>query len=249
MGEVAESLSIEAPKPKQEKDEEGNSSSIDEDEVSPIEQVRLTVPNTDDPDIPVWTFRMWVLGLISCILLSFLNQFFAYRREPLIISQITVVVATLPIGRFMAATVPTTQFHLPGLGSRKFSVNPGPFNMKEHVLISIFANAGAAFGGGSAYAVGIVNIITAFYGRKISFFAAWLLITTTQVNVLIIILLPTASSSSCSLLFFFTASCCLITFICFLRCFIYMLCHTLPTYINFLNSLINYYTDCLSLIF
>ncbi|XP_027093479.1 oligopeptide transporter 4-like [Coffea arabica] len=153
----------------------------DEDELSPIEEVRLTVPNTDDPNQPVWTFRMWVLGIISCTLLSFLNQFFSYRRETVIITQIPVVVATLPTGRFMAAVLPTTQFRLPGFGSRKFSLNPGPFNMKEHVLISIFANAGTAFGNGSAYAVGIVDLVIAFYRRKISFFAAWLLIITTQV--------------------------------------------------------------------
>jgi hypothetical protein len=54
--------------------------------------------------------------------------------------------------------------------------------MKEHVLISIFANAGSAFGSGSAYAVGIVTIIKAFYHRKISFIAGWLLIATTQVR-------------------------------------------------------------------
>nr|GMD96467.1 oligopeptide transporter 4-like [Ipomoea batatas] len=151
---------------------------IKDDEVSPIEEVRLTVPNTDDPTLPVWTFRMWVLGVISCVLLSFLNQFFSYRREPLIITSITVQVATLPIGRFMAAALPAAKFRV---GSREFSLNPGPFNMKEHVLITIFANAGFAFGNGSAYAVGIVNIIIAFYRRKISFFAGWILIITTQV--------------------------------------------------------------------
>ncbi|KAL1301105.1 hypothetical protein HN51_045738 [Arachis hypogaea] len=150
----------------------------DEEEVSPIEEVRLTVSNMDDPTQPVWTFRMWFLGLISCCLLSFLNQFFAYRAEPLVITQITVQVATLPIGRFMARVLPTTKF---GIGSKKFSLNPGPFNMKEHVLITIFANAGTAFGSGSPYAVGIVNIIKAFYGRSISFLVAWLLIITTQV--------------------------------------------------------------------
>lgn len=153
----------------------------DDDELSPIEEVRLTVPNTDDPSLPVWTFRMWFLGLISCVLLSFLNQFFSYRREPLIITQITVQVATLPLGRIMAAVLPTRQFTLLPWSDKKFSLNPGPFNMKEHVLISIFANAGSAFGNGSAYAVGIVNIIIAFYQRKISFFASWLLIITTQV--------------------------------------------------------------------
>ncbi|KAE8733201.1 hypothetical protein F3Y22_tig00001478pilonHSYRG00402 [Hibiscus syriacus] len=89
----------------------------------------------------------------------------------------------VPIGQFMAAVLPTTQFELPGIGSRKFSLNPGPFNMKEHVLISIFSNAGAAFGSGSAYAVGIVTIIKAFYNRKISFLAGWLLIITTQAKV------------------------------------------------------------------
>uniref|UniRef100_A0A2P2LCY1 Oligopeptide transporter 4-like n=1 Tax=Rhizophora mucronata TaxID=61149 RepID=A0A2P2LCY1_RHIMU len=153
----------------------------DEDDVSPIEQVRLTVTNTDDPTLPVWTFRMWFLGLLSCGLLSFLNQFFAYRTEPLIITQITVQVATLPLGHFLAGVLPKTQFRIPGFGSKSFSLNPGPFNMKEHVLISIFANAGSAFGSGSAYAVGIVNIIKAFYRRKISFLASWLLIVTTQV--------------------------------------------------------------------
>nr|GME00325.1 oligopeptide transporter 4-like [Ipomoea batatas] len=153
---------------------------IKDDEVSPIEEVRLTVPNTDDPTLPVWTFRMWVLGVISCVLLSFLNQFFSYRREPLIITSITVQVATLPIGRFMAAALPAAKFRVPGFGPRQFSLNPGPFNMKEHVLITIFANAGFAFGNGSAYAVGIVNIIIAFYRRKISFFAGWILIITTQ---------------------------------------------------------------------
>ncbi|WCJ18173.1 oligopeptide transporter 4 [Euphorbia peplus] len=156
-------------------------SAFEDDDVSPIEEVRLTVANTDDPTLPIWTFRMWFLGLFSCCLLSFLNQFFSYRTEPLVITQITVQVATLPIGHFLAAVLPSTKFRIPGFGSKVFSLNPGPFNMKEHVLISIFANAGSAFGNGSAYAVGIVTIIKAFYGRKISFLASWILILTTQV--------------------------------------------------------------------
>ena len=64
-----------------------------------------------------------------------------------------------------------------------FSLNPGSFNMEEHVLISIFANAGAAFGNEPANAVYIVDIVKAFYHRNISFFAGWLHIITTQVIV------------------------------------------------------------------
>ncbi|KAF8729164.1 hypothetical protein HU200_017747 [Digitaria exilis] len=162
------------------KDEEGVPDG--EEETSPIEQVRLTVPSTDDPSLPVWTFRMWTIGLASCALLSFLNQFFSYRSEPLIVTQITVQVASLPVGHFMARVLPRTRYRLPKmLGGGEWSLNPGPFNIKEHVLISIFANAGFAFGIGSAYAVGIVNIIRAFYHRHISFLTGWLLVITTQV--------------------------------------------------------------------
>ncbi|KAJ8772904.1 hypothetical protein K2173_028081 [Erythroxylum novogranatense] len=146
-------------------------------DVSPVEQVRLTVPTTDDPSLPVWTFRMWFLGLISCVVLAFLNTFFSYRTEPLVISMISVQVATLPIGRFMAKVLPKTKFRIFGLGDREFSLNPGPFNVKEHVLISIFANVG----GNTAYAISIIDIIRAFYHRKISFLASWLLVNTTQV--------------------------------------------------------------------
>lgn len=151
----------------------------EEDGVSPIEEVRLTVPTRDDHTLPVWTFRMWFLGIASCTILSFLNTFFSYRTEPLTISMISVQVVTLPIGRFMAKTLPTTKFRVPGFGGREFSLNPGPFNVKEHVLISIFANVGSS----TAYAVGIIDIIMAFYKRKISFLASWILVLTTQVNI------------------------------------------------------------------
>ncbi|RLN22038.1 oligopeptide transporter 4-like [Panicum miliaceum] len=160
----------------------GGGAGDDDDDASPIEEVRMTVPATDDPTLPVWTFRMWTLGLLSFGLMSFFNQFFSYRTEPIIVTQITVQVASLPLGHLLARVLPVRKFRLPALlGGGEFSLNPGPFNMKEHVLISIFANAGCAFGNGSAYAVMIVDIIRAFYRRSISFFAAWLLITTTQV--------------------------------------------------------------------
>lgn len=87
-------------------------------------------------------------------------------------------VAALPVGHFMARVLPDRKFTVFG---RTWSMNPGPFNIKEHVLICVFANAGAAFGNGGAYAIGIVTIIKAFYKRNISFFTSLLLIITTQV--------------------------------------------------------------------
>uniref|UniRef100_A0A8I7B2H7 Oligopeptide transporter n=1 Tax=Hordeum vulgare subsp. vulgare TaxID=112509 RepID=A0A8I7B2H7_HORVV len=140
---------------------------------------RLTVPVTDDPSLPVWTFRMWTMGFLSFALLSFLNQFFAYRSEPIVISQISIQVVALPIGHFLAWVLLEKKFSVFG---RECSLNPGPFNVKEHVLISIFANAGASFGGGNAYAIGIVIIIKAFYKRNISFVTSLLLVITTQLG-------------------------------------------------------------------
>ncbi|KAL3504978.1 hypothetical protein ACH5RR_034819 [Cinchona calisaya] len=167
--------------PQHHKEEEEKKEEIDPDEQSPVEQVRLTVSNDDDPSLPVWTFRMWCLGILSCGLLAFLNTFFSYRTEPLLITMISAQVATLPVGRFMAKVLPEKKFRIPGFGAREFSLNPGPFNIKEHALISIFANTGSGFGNGAAYAISIVDIVKAFYRRKISFLASWILVVTTQV--------------------------------------------------------------------
>ncbi|ONI07569.1 hypothetical protein PRUPE_5G128100 [Prunus persica] len=147
----------------------------EEEENSPVEQVALTVPTTDDPSLPVLTFRMWVLGTLSCILLSFLNQFFWYRKEPLSITAISAQIAVVPLGQLMASKITTHAFFK---GSRwEFTLNPGPFNVKEHVLITIFANSGA----GTVYAIHIVTVVKVFYKKHITFFVSLLVILTTQV--------------------------------------------------------------------
>uniref|UniRef100_A0A7N2LQW0 Oligopeptide transporter 1-like n=1 Tax=Quercus lobata TaxID=97700 RepID=A0A7N2LQW0_QUELO len=142
---------------------------------SPIEQVRLTVPITDDPTLPCLTFRTWFLGITSCAVLTFLNQFFGYRQNALYISSVSAQIVVLPIGKFMAAYLPNKFIHIPGT-KWFFSLNPGPFNLKEHVLITIFANSGS----NSVYAVGIITIVKAFYHRGIHPLAAILLSHTTQ---------------------------------------------------------------------
>ncbi|KAA8533571.1 hypothetical protein F0562_030995 [Nyssa sinensis] len=144
-------------------------------EDSPIRQVDLTVPKTDDPSMPVLTFRMWVLGIAACVVLSFVNQFFWYRTEPLSISSIAAQIAVVPLGHLMARTITDRVFFK---GSwYQFTLNPGPFNMKEHVLITIFANSGA----GSVYATHILSAVKLLYKRKLSFLPAFLVMITTQV--------------------------------------------------------------------
>ncbi|RID40838.1 hypothetical protein BRARA_J00850 [Brassica rapa] len=114
---------------------------VDELDRCAVEEVELTVPKTDDPTLPVLTFRMWVLGLAACIILSFVNQFFWYRQMPLTITGISAQIAVVPLGHLMARVLPNKKYLE---GSRwEFNMNPGPFNIKEHVMITIFANSGA----------------------------------------------------------------------------------------------------------
>uniref|UniRef100_A0A5B7BKK2 Putative oligopeptide transporter 7-like n=1 Tax=Davidia involucrata TaxID=16924 RepID=A0A5B7BKK2_DAVIN len=144
-------------------------------ENSPIEQVALTVGVTDDPTLPVVTFRMWTLGTLACVLLSFLNQFFWYRREPLSITSISAQIAVVPLGHLMASTITNRVFFK---GQKwEFTLNPGPFNVKEHVLITIFANSGA----GNVYAIHIVSAVKIFYRRKVTFLVSLIVAITTQV--------------------------------------------------------------------
>ncbi|KAL5145694.1 Oligopeptide transporter 6 [Glycine soja] len=146
-----------------------------EEEECPVKQVELTVPKTDDPTMQLLTFRMWVLGVLSCVLLSFVNQFFWYRTQPLIVTSISAQIAVVPIGHFMARTLPTRVFFK---DSRfEFSLNRGPFNIKEHVLITIFANSGA----GTVYATHILSAVKLMYKRRLDFLPALLVMLTTQI--------------------------------------------------------------------
>jgi len=145
----------------------------------PIEEVRNTVPITDDPSEPCLTFRTWVLGMSSCVLLAFVNEFFNYRSSQLSIGTVLVQIASLPIGRLMASTLPERPIRVPliaGGRSWSFSLNPGPFSLKEHCLVTIFAGAGAS----GVYALNIIAIVKVFYRRQINPYAAMLLAQTTQ---------------------------------------------------------------------
>lgn len=148
---------------------------VDDLDRSVVEEVELTVPKTDDPTLPVLTFRMWTLGLGACIILSFVNQFFWYRQMPLTITGISAQIAVVPLGHLMARVLPTRMF-LEG-SKWEFCMNPGPFNVKEHVLITIFANSGA----GTVYATHILSAIKLYYKRSLPFLPAFLLMITTQV--------------------------------------------------------------------
>ncbi|KAI4963446.1 hypothetical protein ZWY2020_014087 [Hordeum vulgare] len=97
----------------------------EEEEELPIEQVARRSPCGRRPDTPVLTFRMWVLGMASCAVLSFLNRFFWHRKEPPLITAISAQIAVVPLGRLIMRRSPRARL-FPG---RPSSPQPGrPFN-------------------------------------------------------------------------------------------------------------------------
>ncbi|KAG0321307.1 hypothetical protein BGZ99_003986 [Dissophora globulifera] len=148
---------------------------LNEEDDSPIEEVRVTVPNTDDPLMPCNTFRMWFLGLFFTALISFVNQFFYLRQTQISIGYSVVALISLPAGHLMAWILPTREWNIFGW---KFSLNPGPFSIKEHVLIGTMTSCNTY----TAYAVDIVILQKVFYNAEKPFIAGLLLVLTTQIT-------------------------------------------------------------------
>lgn len=146
-----------------------------------VEEVALVVEETDDPTLPVMTFRAWLLGLTSCTLLIFLNTFFAYRTQPLNISTVLVQVAALPIGKLMAATLPEKPITVAGRWS--FTLNPGPFNIKEHVMITVMASGGVNGNSIDDHPMGVITVLKSYYKLRLSFLCAFLIVISTQVCI------------------------------------------------------------------
>lgn len=101
---------------------------------SPYSAVRTVVSNKDDPTLPYSTIRAWVIGLLLSSIISFINNFFAVRLPSISVGYNVAQLLAYPMGVSMAKLLPDVAFTLFGI---RHSLNPGPFNKKEHMLIAI----------------------------------------------------------------------------------------------------------------
>ncbi|CAN3487173.1 oligopeptide transporter 1 [Diutina catenulata] len=122
---------------------------------SPYPEVRAAVPSTDDPTLPQNTLRMWTLGLVFTMIGSAVNLLFSFHAPAVNISTLAISVVAWPFGWLWYIFIPKS-WHI---GRMYF--NPGPFNIKEHTLITIMANV--SFGQGTAYATDILLAQNRFY--------------------------------------------------------------------------------------
>ena len=101
--------------------------------------VSAIVPQTDDPSTPSLSFRVLVLGTLWNVFLAAANSVFMFRTTQLYIPSAVATLLAYPMGILMARVVTRRRFTFFG---RSWTMNPGPFSIKEHVLISIIASAG-----------------------------------------------------------------------------------------------------------
>ncbi|KAI8599875.1 OPT oligopeptide transporter protein-domain-containing protein [Dissophora ornata] len=124
-------------------------------ENSPIQVVRATVGTVDDPSLPCFTFRMWVLSTIFIVMGAAISEYNFFRSNSAYFSIYFVQLASYFCGKAMAKVLPVREFEIRSRRiSWKFTLNPGKFNMKEHMLIGIAAAAGCS----PAYATNVLAI-------------------------------------------------------------------------------------------
>lgn len=88
----------------------------------------------NDPTEPILTLRMWVLGVVFCIVASGLNTLYTLRTPSITISASCVLLLAYPFGKLWEKTVPS--WNVP-LGFWSFNLNPGPFNTKVTLPILV----------------------------------------------------------------------------------------------------------------
>lgn len=142
---------------------------LDLEDDSPYPEVRSAVANTDDTTIPCGTLRAWIIGLICAVIVPGLNQFFFFRFPSVTISSLVAQLVSFPIGLFLARFTPKWKV----LG---VELNPGPFSVKEHVLITTMATVA----GNSAYATDIIAVQRVFYHQQFNFAYQWFVVMSTQ---------------------------------------------------------------------
>ncbi|KAF7296401.1 hypothetical protein HMN09_01110400 [Mycena chlorophos] len=146
-----------------------------EEEDSPFPEVRASVSNVDDPDMPALTARMWFIGLVLCALAAGVNVFFNFRAPAPTVVPLALLLIAHPVGKFLAFVLPITTYRS---RSFEFSLNPGPWNIKEHVLVYIMANVAVR----SPYALNTIVVAQFYYDIQVDYWFGLVLVLATQLT-------------------------------------------------------------------
>ncbi|GIJ90115.1 hypothetical protein Asppvi_009065 [Aspergillus pseudoviridinutans] len=126
-------------------------------------EVRQLVSLTDDPTLPTITFRYFLLCVIFVVPGAFLSQMSHYRTTQAPYSVFFVQIACHYVGHFLARWLPAWTIRIP-LTKWAFSLNPAPWSIKEHVLVTLTAASGASYNLGYTP----ISLAELFYGERVN---------------------------------------------------------------------------------
>ncbi|ODA80063.1 hypothetical protein RJ55_03021 [Drechmeria coniospora] len=141
-------------------------------EDSPYPEVRAAVRNYDE-DLPCNTVRAWVIGMTLVFFGAAMNTLFSLRQPTISIGALVAQIIAWPMGHAWAGVMPSKEFTTFG---HTWSLNPGPFNFKEHAIISVMANVAFSV----AYSTDIVLAQLIFYKQNFGILFQLLLTISTQ---------------------------------------------------------------------
>ncbi|GBE83823.1 OPT oligopeptide transporter [Sparassis crispa] len=129
----------------------------DEYRVEEAYEVAIKVLSTrDDPELPSITFRSVLLGLGFSAFGAVLAQIYYFKPQTLSVSRLLLLILTYWFGSGM-------HLFLPSRGTFKY-LNPGPFNIKEHVAILIMSSTAAT----SATAIQVISVQMLYYDNNMN---------------------------------------------------------------------------------
>ena len=91
----------------------------------------------EDGEEPANTLRAWVLGFFFVTISSGVNMLLSMRSPAITIPVVAILLLVYPVGCFWARVVPNWTFKTFGV---VWSLNPGPFNIKEHTVVTLMAS-------------------------------------------------------------------------------------------------------------
>lgn len=122
--------------------------------------IRDVVLFEDDPNIPVLTFRYFFLSTIFVIPGAFIDTINSYRTTSAAYSIFFVQISCHWIGKFLARVLPSRTLNFFGF---RFSLNPGPWSIKETAMITITANSGAT----GNLATNAISLAELYFGETV----------------------------------------------------------------------------------
>ncbi|GAO19962.1 hypothetical protein UVI_02046140 [Ustilaginoidea virens] len=145
---------------------------LPDNEDSPYPEVRAAVRNYDE-DVPCNTVRAWVIGLTLVFFGAAMNTLFSLRSPSISIGPLLAQIIAWPIGHAWARWAPDKKFTTFGF---EWTLNPGPFNIKEHSIIGVMASVSFSV----AYSTDIILAQLIFYKQNFGILFQLLLTISTQ---------------------------------------------------------------------